>query len=63
MANLAAAGSGHTANLANGIRWKVVVEHEAFLLLTLIAFEPLRVIAGAKCCRDERLRFTPCKEC
>ena len=45
MADLAATCAGHTPNFADAVGRKIVVEHEAALLLAFIGFQALRVVA------------------
>ena len=62
VADLATAYAGHTSNLTNGERRKVVVEHELALLLALVAFHTLCVVGGTESYGDESLSFAARKE-
>ena len=58
MADLPTAHAGHPTYFTHRKWGKVVMEHEAALLFTLIAFHPLRVVRGAQRCGDQSLGFT-----
>ena len=62
MADLATADAGHTSNFANGERREVIVQHEAALLLALVALHALRVVGGAERSGDECLGFAAGEE-
>src|SRR6185437_10340617 len=62
VADLAAAYTGHATNFADRERGEVVVQHEAALLLALVALHTLRVIGGAEGRGDKRLGFATGKE-
>ena len=62
VADLAAADAGHTSNFTNGERREVIVQHEAALLLALVALHALCVVGGAERGGDERLGFAAGEE-
>ena len=62
VANFAATRAGHTSCFTNAERRKVVVKHEGLLLLAFIALQPLSIVLGAECGRNQGLGFTACKQ-
>src|SRR6266851_808957 len=62
MTDLATTHATHTSNLTNRKRRKVIVQHEAPLLLVLIALKPLRIVGSPQRRTHQRLRLTPCKQ-
>src|SRR5947209_7732440 len=62
MPDLAAAGTGHSADFADGERREGIMQHEALRRLRLQAFDALLVALGAERRRRERLRLASGKE-
>src|SRR5260370_1603198 len=62
MPEMGTARAGHGADFANGERREVVVQHEAALLLTLVALQPLSIVRSAKRRADQGLRLATRKQ-
>ena len=63
MADLAARRRAEASDFAHGVVREVVVQQEATLELALFqVVDELLVFFRAECRRDQRLRFTACKQ-